>query len=89
MPLPIGTEHVSLVKGPELEKKENEAKNKRKMMSKKKEEPKKTIWHSIFYGLTIGLISTIINILPEKIGKFLNKVFSGVVKADNPYVPET
>jgi hypothetical protein len=89
MPLTIGTEHVTLVKGPELEKKENEAKSNKKMASRKKEEDKKTLWHSIFYGLTIGVISTIINILPEKIGKFLNRVFAGIVKTDNPYAPES
>jgi hypothetical protein len=59
-----------------------------KAPKEKKEEPKKTIWQSVFFGLATGALAFIIKILPEKIGTFLSQAFSSIVKADNPFAPE-
>lgn len=59
-----------------------------KTASKKKEKPKKSIWHSVWFGLAGGILAFFINILPEKIGKFLSQLFSSFIKTDNPFIPE-
>jgi hypothetical protein len=54
----------------------------------KTEEPKKNIWASALFGLATGLLTFFINVLPEKIGKFLSHVFGSMVKAENPFLKE-
>lgn len=59
-----------------------------KKPDKKTEEPKKEIWPSVLFGLASGILSFFINVLPEKIGKYLSHVFSSMVKAENPFIKE-
>jgi hypothetical protein len=59
-----------------------------KKPKEKPAEPKKSIWQSVFFGLATGVLGFLIKVLPEKIGNFLSQVFSSMVKADNPFIPE-
>ena len=60
-----------------------------KLAAKKStEEPKKSVWHSVFYGLAVGALSFLMKFLPEKIGNFLSKIIPPVFKTDSPFEPE-
>lgn len=55
---------------------------------KSTEEPKKSPWHSVFYGLIVGTLSFLMKFLPEKVGKFLSKIIPPAFKTDNPFAAE-
>jgi len=59
-----------------------------KAATKKKEEPKKTVWHSALFGLVTGLLSFFINVLPEKISGYLSHIFYQIFRAKNPFIPD-